>query len=485
MDTGIRDFSDCVGYCRVSTQKQFEEGHGLERYIAQLKSWGLSDNQIFWDIESGASDKRKGYNKVLDLIKSGSIKKLIIPCFDRFTRSTLQWEQASLELQKHNVTVVFLDGGSTDLTSPDDLFKMRILAAMSAAVRDKNKFNSSQGHKFRRLNEKAHMACFGYKKSENGDTLIINHDSYKETDKTYYQLARELITLFLEKRSLSGTARIMCERYRSPRLWPRNMDFPHTKSALKDWLTHPMLRGHLVYFRNDPEKELIITNKFEPIMTEAEFYEVESIINQKRKTKYKKDVLVNPFMGLAVCTGCGSFMKIQTSQFVPIKNNPTKELKKIRYLICEGAYPRPEKPRICDRRSSFGLKLEDCIDTVISTICLRAETVAELGSVQTDKTIEETAEITELRQQINKLVKLGDNDLTEIIQIKQTKLNNLLNALKKESAGSEGIYEKLLEYGSKPEFWKVATVDEMYVLFQDLVERVECDRGSLTVKLKI
>ncbi|QBQ73832.1 Ser recombinase [Nodularia phage vB_NspS-kac68v162] len=160
MVTGLKDYSDCVGYCRVSTQKQFEEGHGLERYIAQLKSWGLNDNQIFWDIESGASDKRKGYNKVLDLIKSGAIKKLIIPCFDRFTRSTLQWEQASLELQKHNVTVMFLDGGSTDLTTPDDLFKMRILAAMSAAVRDKNKFNSSQGHKFRRLNEKAHVACF-------------------------------------------------------------------------------------------------------------------------------------------------------------------------------------------------------------------------------------------------------------------------------------------------------------------------------------
>jgi hypothetical protein len=83
------------------------------------------------------------------------------------------------------------------------------------------------------------------------------------------------------------------------------------------------------------------------------------------------------------------------------------------------------------------------------------------------------------------LVGLGDNDLNEIIQIKQTKLNNLLNALKKESAGSEGIYEKLLEYGSKPEFWQCATVDEMYVLFQDLVEKVECDCGEINVILKI
>jgi site-specific DNA recombinase len=60
----MRDLSRALGYCRVSTQRQYTEGHGLERYIDRLQQYGLTEEQIHWDIESGASEKRKGYNRV-------------------------------------------------------------------------------------------------------------------------------------------------------------------------------------------------------------------------------------------------------------------------------------------------------------------------------------------------------------------------------------------------------------------------------------
>jgi site-specific DNA recombinase len=70
-----KDLKYSVGYCRVSTQRQQSEGHGLERYIEALRNYGLSDDQIYWDIDSGASDSRVNYRKVLTLIKAGKIKK--------------------------------------------------------------------------------------------------------------------------------------------------------------------------------------------------------------------------------------------------------------------------------------------------------------------------------------------------------------------------------------------------------------------------
>ncbi|MEO1561717.1 MAG: recombinase family protein, partial [Cyanobacteria bacterium J06632_19] len=173
----MRDLSRALGYCRVSTQRQHSEGHGLERYIEKLKEYGLTDEQIHWDIESGASDKRKGYNRVLELVRSRKVDKIVVPCFDRFTRSALGWEVAREELQKYGVELIFLDGGSLDLETPEGLFTSRILAAMSAQVRDKNRYNAIQGHRYFQEKRKIYQAIFGFIK--NGDTVVPNFKQYR------------------------------------------------------------------------------------------------------------------------------------------------------------------------------------------------------------------------------------------------------------------------------------------------------------------
>ena len=60
-----------IGYCRVSSNKQFSEGHALERYIESLVRFGIPESLIYFDVESGVSDSREGFNAVLDLVKSG------------------------------------------------------------------------------------------------------------------------------------------------------------------------------------------------------------------------------------------------------------------------------------------------------------------------------------------------------------------------------------------------------------------------------
>lgn len=476
----LQGFEDCIGYCRVSTQRQFTEGHGLERYIDALKRYGLREDQIFWDIESGVSDKRTGYNQVLNLIKQGNIRKLIVPCFDRFTRSAETWESIREELQKHRVTIVMLDGGSMKFETPEELLNSRIQVAFAAMVRDKNKYNALQGFKFFRSQEKALQAIFGYLKV--GDNLIVNHNPYKSSNLSYYSVARELIELFLTNKSLAGTIRIFCAKYGYESTRAKTYsDHPHSHSGLKRWLLHPLLRGNLVYFNNIADKKIEIPGKFEAILTDSEYLEILRIFEQMPKTKNKKTTLVNPLMGLAYCSGCGATMKNNTSSII-LKDGTKKYF---HYLVCRGAYPEAGQLKTCDRCSSYGLTVESCVEYVINALCQRADEIAKQAtSLDTNKQ-EETQEIKELRIQINKLNLLNDPDLKEAIQLKQTKLENLLLGMRTQSVNYSSRFELMKQYAAMPELWQQATVEEQYTLFQDLVNRIDCDYGQVTVYLSI
>ena len=476
----LQGFEDCIGYCRVSTQRQFVEGHGLERYIDSLKRYGLREDQIYWDIESGANDKRTGYNQVLNLIKQGHIKKLIIPCFDRFTRSAESWESVRAELQKHKVHIIMLDGGSMKFETPEELLNSRIQVAFAAMVRDKNKYNSIQGFKFFRSQEKALQAVFGYLKV--GDVLIVNHNLYKTSNLSYYSVARELIELFLSNRTLAGTIRLFCSKYGYESTRAKTYsDHPHSHTGLKNWLLHPLLRGNLVYFNKIAEKRLEIPGKFEAILSESEYLEILRIFNQSPVTKGKKVSLVNPLMGLAFCAGCGARMKSRLSS-IKLKDGTTNHHY---YMVCKGANPESGQRITCDRRSSYSLTVQNCINAVVNCLCKKAEEIAKQSVQLEASNQEETQEIKELRAQINKLYLLNDPDLKEIIQAKQTKLENLLLGIKTQSAGQDSRYELMKKYAAMPQLWYLATVEEQYVLFQDLVRRVVCDQGQVTVELLV
>jgi len=472
----MKDLSTYIGYCRVSTQRQFTEGHGLERYIYSLKKYGLQDNQIFWDIESGKNETRKGYNTVLHIIRQGKVKNLVVPCFDRFTRSVIQWEKAKEEFQKLGVKVLFLEGGSLDLSTPEGTISAGMMALFASFTAEKNKLNSLNGHKFLRVHEKAFIAGFGYIKEN--DTFVVNRELYKDTNLTYYDIARECINTFLSHKTISSTVNTLCTRYGFKRISKIGyLDFPREPSAFKYWLLNPQLRGYISYFNKDKDKQIISdTPRFEPILLEDEYTNILRILEQNKITKLKKTTLVNPLIGLCFCKQCGSKMIT--------KGSGTK--KKYSYLICKGAYPHPGTPQVCDRRSSYGLTIQSVVDKVIQSLIVEFKSISKWGYLEPD-IINESEEIIELRKSINKLESFNDPDLLEVINTKKTKLLNLVNDSKLESSYKQ---EKLIisnKLASMPEFWHSDTtkVEDIYAVFQELVKKVECDQGEIHISLNI
>ncbi|MEM7553536.1 MAG: fdxN element excision recombinase XisF [Cyanobacteria bacterium P01_A01_bin.84] len=470
----MRDLSRALGYCRVSTQRQHAEGHGLERYIDRLKQYGLKDDQIHWDIESGASDKRKGYNRVLELVRSRQISQIIVPCFDRFTRSALGWEVARQELQEFGVELVFLDGGSLDLETPEGLFTSRILAAMSAQVRDKNRYNATQGHRYFQEKRKIYQAIFGFVKD--GDSLLPNTKQYRNTPLTHADVARESVEMFIESGELSKTIRRLTEKYGLERVGKYKFeDFPRDVSSFRRWLENPLLCGMVCYYPFNPEKKVILHSDHEGIISWEQHQQIVQIlaIHPRGRRKY----ITNPLVGLCKCAKCASIMEKRSSKI----NGKTYE-----YLKCPGAYPKPRQLKKCDIRTYF--RLENAIDAVIEALKKKSASIVDNMPVET---IEEVPpEVLELQQQILKLKQLNDPDFEGTIKIKEQKLESLIKTSELNVVANAGRNEVLRSTAMSRGFWEVVTREELTAIFHELVEEVVCslvdsDESGISVEKQL
>lgn len=458
----MRDLSRALGYCRVSTQRQVSEGHGLERYIKQLKDYGLTDEQIHWDIESGASEKRKGYNRVLELVRAGKVDKIIVPCFDRFTRSALGWEVAKDELQQFGVELKFLDGGSLDLETPEGLFTSRILAAMANQLRDKNKYNATQGARFFRENRKIYKATFGFVKV--GDTVEPNRTEYRNTGKSHAEIAVECIEIVLETGEISKTIERMTEKYGLERVGKNNFDdFARDITAFRRWLQNPQLCGMIRYYPHNPDKRIILESDHQGIISVETFNQLQELIKRPPRARVKYPN--NPLVSLAVCGGCGSRMEKRSS---PLATSDRLH----EYLRCTGAYPRAPKPKVCDCRNYF--KLEDAIKACIQRLKRQAKTISD-GYLSGDTgEVKVPPEILELQQQIMKLKQLNDPDLKNAIITKEQRLESLIRTSEVELVADAARVELLRNLATIDGFWQKATREELTSIFHELIDKVVC-----------
>jgi site-specific DNA recombinase len=82
-----------IGYVRVSTTDQAEEGVSLEAQRAKLQAWALATDAELVEVvaDEGVSAKsleRPGLQRVLEQLEAGAVDGLVVTKLDRLTRST-------------------------------------------------------------------------------------------------------------------------------------------------------------------------------------------------------------------------------------------------------------------------------------------------------------------------------------------------------------------------------------------------------------
>ena len=100
---GAVNMAKTFGYVRVSTREQNEE-----RQLVAMRNFGVEENSIFLDKQSGKDFNREAYCKLLKKIKAGDT--LVVKSIDRLGRDYREiLEQWRLITKKKRVAVVVLD----------------------------------------------------------------------------------------------------------------------------------------------------------------------------------------------------------------------------------------------------------------------------------------------------------------------------------------------------------------------------------------
>jgi DNA invertase Pin-like site-specific DNA recombinase len=164
-----------VGYARVSTDKQAEQGVSLEAQSEKIRAMAVVQGADLVDIivdagESAKTLERPGMGRLRALVESGAVEVVIIAKLDRLTRSVKDLAELLERFQKRGVALVSV-AESLDTGSAAGRLVLNIMTAVSQWEREAigERTQTALAHK------KAHRRVYNhvpYGFTRDGDALV-------------------------------------------------------------------------------------------------------------------------------------------------------------------------------------------------------------------------------------------------------------------------------------------------------------------------
>ena len=158
-----------IGYVRVSTQVQLQDGVSLGAQRAKIEAWCIANDYdlvgIYEDAGiSGIKSDREGLQSALGESIKGMA--LVVYSLSRLTRSTKDMLQLSDQLEKRSIDLVSLTE-KIDTTTASGKMVFRMLAVLNEFERDQisERTKSALAHK-KAIGEKYAPVPFGYRELE-------------------------------------------------------------------------------------------------------------------------------------------------------------------------------------------------------------------------------------------------------------------------------------------------------------------------------
>lgn len=259
-----------VAYVRVSSREQAENTHALEQQQARVIAAGAQ--QVFEDVQKGKSDKRPAFLELIELVKRGKIRKIIITRIDRITRSLITLKRLVETLNEYEVSLVILDQ-NLDLSNAQGKLLLNILGTLAEWEVDLLAERVRHGKQHQRNQKWANGSCpWGYIVVDHRYVLDQtpflcllsdrpdNHLELSQTDdltvlprRTIAELARDCIDIFFEKKGARRALKVIFSKYGIVKTHAKfngnDKVFHWTIRGFTQWLTNPVLDGHTAYLR--------------------------------------------------------------------------------------------------------------------------------------------------------------------------------------------------------------------------------------------
>lgn len=475
------DKASFVGYYRVSSGRQAEEGNALERYRESLLDFGVPEDRLFYDVESGASETRKGFNKMIRLIKRGGVSGCVIPYQSRLARSVKIWAEFSELLLVYDVDLYDLSSGAkepVDITSPTGEFINYVKAAQAQMMRTEVRQHAIAGHA--KLREKCNIfrAPFGYRVSDEMKP-VPDDSAYFDSGMTCHEVAIWLVEEYLESRNKAGTINKAKLKFGIHKV---TKDRPCSVNGFTYWINHPILQGHTAYFYGT-ERETIIRN------THAKYAIVSPstarLLKLNQRSRQGKAKSPHPLAGFIVCSECKGIVNKRKSRpitsRIKSKNLPWKDRPEFHYLACKNAAGyKPVRKQGVECAAKRWHPYNEVKLRIINEITKASKQIGLAAGTPSDPT--QSNEARQLIDEIAKLEALEMPDLEPIIVGKRNRLDQLKNSA--DLADIETI-KQAQAIAAKSGFWLTATDAELRELLSVIVDKVVLSPdGSVSAVLR-
>lgn len=382
-----------IGYARVSSREQFEDSNALEQQMARLRLAGAEE--ILSDVVSGRGgkeSKRSSFQRLLKLVESESIDKVIVTRLDRLSRSLLTLRTTVDLFAAHDVALVALDE-QIDMGTAAGKFQMQMLGALAEMESDRMSERIRHGKEYFRQQLKTSHPPFGYRTID--QKLVLADEPWLCTivdrrEWSQAEAARWQVDEYLQRRSLHGACSAFAEKFGYQRCWP---------AGLKIWITSPVIRGHRTYHTKS-KKPQVHYNTHDALISEETYRAVaDTIALNRRIGGFGAKRAYQPLSGLVRCHTCGKNQVIANSSGQP------------KYYCCSAARvkkcPNNKHTRIADLESA-----------VIDALIAYATEIAEVSADVLEHPGKTNPELQSLKEQLDALKKLGYNPAIEEAKIK-------------------------------------------------------------------
>lgn len=351
-----------AGYLRLSKEdgdKEESDSIGSQRSIIETKIRELGENFELFDLYiddgyTGLNTDRPSFQRMLKDIEKGVINAVITKDLSRLSRNSFEAnyyiEIYFLERKIRYISI--LDNVDTYMkSSNNDMIQFKTLINDWYSKDISRKVRSGVWARKEKGLYLGAKAPYGYSKAkENKNKLVINNEQSKVIKKIFNMFDNGILLKDIAEKLKQE--KIYCPDYYDFG-GAKNGDYNWKTEAIKRILRNKVYIGHTEYgkkinlsykskkVKNVPrENWQIVKNTHQPIISKEQFERVQTKLDLRKKTKYKKySWLLN---GLVVCKECGSKMAIKV---IRDKEGNIKSIK----IVCGNAV-RKENKTECARK---------------------------------------------------------------------------------------------------------------------------------------
>lgn len=207
----------CALYPRVSTPNQAEEGESLDEQVEKLRNFcaykGWNSIHVYREEGfSGKDTKRPAFQRLMADVHKGKINTVIVKKVDRLSRSIIDFENIYKAFDEKNVDLISLQE-NFDTSTAIGRAVIRIVLVFAQMEREQTSERTMDVMAFR-----AKQGMFnggyprlGYDIDYENKRLVVNEPEAL--------IAKEIFELYLQKGSLSETAKALNEKGYRLKAW--------------------------------------------------------------------------------------------------------------------------------------------------------------------------------------------------------------------------------------------------------------------------